>query len=163
MAIFGFGKKEEAKTTEGGSPDTSAEVFKEKVVESKKETVVKSEVVKTNTTPTPPKKKGVGVQTTNVGKTSATDLTGVIIRPRITEKASILVEEGNVYTFDVLPGSTKSEVAKAVENHYKVRPMKVNITDIKAKRVFRRGKRGTKAGGRKAMVYLKKGDKIEFV
>jgi large subunit ribosomal protein L23 len=96
-------------------------------------------------------------------KTSATNLASVLIRPRITEKATILSEKDNVYTFDVDPRTTKQEVAKAILNHYKVKPIKVNISDIKRKRVIRRGKKGIKAGGKKAMVYLKKGDKIEFV
>jgi large subunit ribosomal protein L23 len=96
-------------------------------------------------------------------KTSATNLASVLIRPRITEKATILSENGNIYTFDVDPRTTKQEVAKAILSHYKVKPIKVNISDIKRKRVIRRGKKGIKAGGKKAMVYLKKGDKIEFV
>ena len=117
---------------------------------------VKSEVKKTERVET---KK----ETSPKAKDSATDLTGIIIKPRITEKASNLVEDNNVYTFDILAGSTTQEVSKAIESHYKVKPLKVNITDVKSKRVLRRGKKGMKSGGKKAMVYLRKGDKIEFV
>jgi ribosomal protein L23 len=50
-----------------------------------------------------------------------------------------------------------------VKELYKVTPVKVNIINLPAKIVFTRGKSGRKAGVKKAVVYLKKGDKIEFV
>ena len=87
----------------------------------------------------------------------------VIKNPRITEKASFMSETSNVYTFDITKGATKKWVANAVKNLYKVVPVKVNVVTIRAKKVFVRGKMGAKAGGKKAYVYLKKGDKIEIV
>jgi large subunit ribosomal protein L23 len=86
----------------------------------------------------------------------------VLKNPRITEKASFKAESG-VYTFNVYPQATKFEISHAIFELYKVRPTKVNITAIKAKKVFSRNKRGSKGGGKKAYVYLAKGDKIEFV
>ncbi len=82
--------------------------------------------------------------------------------PRITEKATMHAE-GNVYVFNVSPRATKPELMKAISSLYKVTPKKINMITIPAKKVFVRGKKGTKAGGKKALIYLKKGDKIELV
>lgn len=69
----------------------------------------------------------------------------------------------NAYVFDVSSGANKTEVQKAVFEIYKVKPIKVNIMAVPKKTVFSRGVSGSKAGGKKAVVYLKEGDKIEFV
>ena len=89
-------------------------------------------------------------------------MTHIIKNPRVTEKASNFVE-ANVYTFDVAPMANKIEVKKAILELYKVTPIKINITKIPRKKVFSRGRTGAKSGGKKALVYLKKGDKIEFI
>ncbi len=86
-----------------------------------------------------------------------------ILRPRITEKASFLSERDNVYTFEVAPQATKNTIAAAVQELYKVAPVKVSIINLPAKRYNARGRIAKTAVVRKAMVYLKKGDKIEFV
>ncbi len=86
----------------------------------------------------------------------------ILIRPRITEKATEKSEEG-IYTFDVSPRATKSSISFAVEQLYKVKPIKVAVVIIRGKKVLARGKRGKTSGGKKAYVYLKKGEKIEFV
>ena len=80
---------------------------------------------------------------------------------RITEKAAIGAERG-VYTFNVKDEATKNEIKKAIKLIYGVTPERVSTTKITSKTVFRRGKFGTKKGGKKAVVYLKKGDKIAF-
>lgn len=85
----------------------------------------------------------------------------VIKGPRVTEKAALASSNG-VYTFNVAKNATKNEVKKAIQALYKVTPVKVGITLVKEKKVFVRGNRGVKQGGKKAVVYLKKGDKIEF-
>lgn len=93
------------------------------------------------------------------------DLTWVLRNPRITEKAA-LQAEGGVYVFEVSSDANKSDIAKAVSEVYKVNPIAVNIATIPAKKVVRRKAKGTKtgykAGRKKAYVYLKKGDTIEF-
>lgn len=90
------------------------------------------------------------------------DSGSVIKNPRITEKAAY-ASDNNVYTFDVATRTTKIEVAKAVKDIYNVEPVKVNIVAIPKKKVYRRDGVGVKRGGKKAYVFLKKGDKIEFV
>lgn len=71
--------------------------------------------------------------------------------------------EQNVYTFDITKSATKAEIKKAVFTLYKVRPVKVNVLAVPRKKVMLRGRAGAKGGGRKAFVYLKEGDKIEFI
>ena len=88
--------------------------------------------------------------------------TQIIKNPRITEKASFKAEQ-NVYTFDITASANKTEIKKAIFALYKVKPVKVNVLTVKAKKIFVKGKQGIKSGGKKALVYLKKEDKIEFV
>jgi large subunit ribosomal protein L23 len=83
----------------------------------------------------------------------------LIKSPRITEKAAIGAEKG-IYTFNVIDSATKNEIKKAIKLIYGVSPLRVSTTKITPKTVIRRGKVGTKKGGKKAVVYLKKGDKI---
>jgi len=87
----------------------------------------------------------------------------IIKKPRITEKSGLQAENTNVYTFEVTTKANKKNIAKAVKELYKVTPIKVNIINLPAKVVVARGKVGRKAGIKKALVTLKKGDKIEFV
>lgn len=94
----------------------------------------------------------------------ATDLkakyANTLIRPRVTEKASFQMES-NVFTFEVDSKVNKKDVSEAVRAYYKVTPLKIRILKNPNKNVFIRGKKGVKAGVKKAYVYLKKGDKIE--
>jgi len=85
-----------------------------------------------------------------------------IVRPHITEKAAILAEKGT-YVFEVAKSTNKIEIAKAIKALYNVTPVRVNIINLPNTRVFVRGKNGVKSGLRKALVTLKKGDKIEIV
>ncbi len=87
----------------------------------------------------------------------------VLLKPYITEKAAISAEKDNAYVFEVTPSATRASVAASVKNAYNVVPVKVNLVAIPRKRVFVRGKHGTKGGGKKAYVYLKKGDKIDII
>ncbi|OGG80310.1 50S ribosomal protein L23 [Candidatus Kaiserbacteria bacterium RIFCSPLOWO2_01_FULL_54_13] len=92
---------------------------------------------------------------------TGTDLSHVLRSPRITEKATMHQETG-VYTFDVAERATKSEVRDAVRSLYGVVPRKVRIVPIpsKQKRNARTGMRGFARGGKKAYVYLKRGESI---
>jgi large subunit ribosomal protein L23 len=94
--------------------------------------------------------------------TSLHNTAGVIRRPRITEKASMQAE-ANVYAFEVATDANKKTIAHAVKELYNVTPIKVAVVTLPKKEVFIRGKWGTKGGGKKAYVYLKKGETIEFV
>jgi len=87
----------------------------------------------------------------------------VLLAPRITEKAAIGADKSNVYVFEVMPSATKKSISASVFEVYGKKPIKVRVLTIPSKRVFVRGKRGVKSGGKKAYVYLKKGDKIELI
>lgn len=87
----------------------------------------------------------------------------VLLKPRITEKAALGADKSGVYVFNVAKSATRKSVAASVRDSYKVIPVKVHIAAVPSKRVFVRGKWGVKGGGKKAYVYLKKGDKIEIV
>lgn len=87
----------------------------------------------------------------------------ILKNPRITEKATLLAE-GACYTFDIAKGVSKKEVEQAIHALYKVTPRMVRTAVVPSKKVNPRrgrGKMGRTNGGRKAYVYLKKGDKIE--
>jgi large subunit ribosomal protein L23 len=89
------------------------------------------------------------------------DLAHVLRNPRITEKATAHQEIG-VYTFDVHVSATKSQIAHAVRALYGITPRKVRVVSVpvKKKRNVRTGASGFASGGRKAYVYLKKGETI---
>lgn len=81
--------------------------------------------------------------------------------PYITEKATFLGEK-NAYVFKVEPEFNKIMVRQAVKKQYNVEPTKVRIINIPGKMVFIRRRQAQKAGYKKAIVFLKKGDKIAF-
>lgn len=87
----------------------------------------------------------------------------ILKNPRVTEKGAMLSEKFNVYSFDVDVNATKKSIAFAVKDAYKVSPIKVTVLKVQPKKIFSRGKYGMRNLGKKAYVYLKKGDKIEFV
>jgi ribosomal protein L23 len=81
----------------------------------------------------------------------------------IGEKASESASK-NCYVFDIHLDATKRDVVSAIRSAYKVTPVRVNVTYIRAKNVVtRRGQRGVKQGGKKAYVYLKKDDTITLM
>lgn len=103
------------------------------------------------------------VKVSKAGKGLAIDQ--VLLNPHVTEKASDLSEKG-VYAFNVNLRANKDQVTRAVKMFFKVTPVKVAMIVNKPK--YSRNPRTNrvqvkKAGQKKALVYLKKGDKIEFV
>jgi len=84
----------------------------------------------------------------------------VLVQPRISEKAGHLTSL-NKYVFKVKPQANKIEVKKAIETFYKVKVLQVNMIRNQGKnRNFGRTS-GKTSGFKKAIVTLKKGDKIE--
>jgi len=63
----------------------------------------------------------------------------------------------------VTDNANKTEIKKAIFSLYKVHPIKVNILKVQPKQIMSKGKLGTKSGGKKALVYLKKEDKLELI
>lgn len=95
-------------------------------------------------------------------KTTTSDVSWVLLSSRITERAAIQSED-KVYVFNVHKDANKIQVKEAIAKKFDVIPLKVNITKIASKPVFRKGVRGRKPEGKKAYVYLSKKDNIQFV
>ena len=102
-----------------------------------------------------------------IGNQLAFDPSLVIRRPLVTEKSTFasspIDAKPAVYTFVVDSKAGKTSVSKAIKALYAVTPRQVNIINVPGKKVFNRGRVGRSAGFKKAMVYLKSGDKIELV
>ena len=92
------------------------------------------------------------------------ELTDVIRRPLITEKTSILREDGRTLVFHVAPGANKIEIKHAVEQLLgaKVASVRTSIAHGKIKRQGRYA--GRRSDWKKAYVRLRPGQKIpEFL
>ncbi len=103
--------------------------------------------------------------TTRAAKFGGLELNQVLLRPHITEKATDLSEQ-NVYAFEISLRANKMQVRQAIEKFYKVQPLKIAVIVGIAKYMKnpRTGRMQTKKTAiKKALVYLKKGDKIDFV
>ena len=87
----------------------------------------------------------------------------VIIAPVVTEKCNALMQE-NKYTFKVNPKAGRIEIARAVEELFKVKVAKVNVMNYqgKAKRAGRTMKMGRRPDWKRAVVTLAEGS-IEII
>ena len=164
MALFGIGKKEKKREVKVIAKAVKAEgkARTEKKSPSEKRSTPSTKVDKTKSEF--PKEKKVKQGTVKEALSVDTNLSGILLRPRITEKATFSAEKG-VYVFEVSGRSTKKTITEAIKRFYKVTPAKVNIVKIPAKvRISKwRKARGVKPGGKKAYVHLKEGDRIEIV
>jgi len=85
----------------------------------------------------------------------------IIVRPLITEKNTILMEE-NKYTFEVLRDASKPEIKRAVESIFNVSVARVHTVNVRGK-LRRRGREvGYTRDWKKAIVTLAPGDRIEL-
>jgi large subunit ribosomal protein L23 len=90
--------------------------------------------------------------------------TDVIRRPLITEKTTLLREDGRTLVFEVAPGATKIDIKRAVEKLLgaKVAGVRTALAHGKMKRQGRFV--GQRADWKKAYVKLRVGEKIpEFL
>lgn len=85
----------------------------------------------------------------------------ILIRPLINEKSTKLIA-GGFYTFEVSKHATKQLVAKVVAEKFKVDVLDVKVINISGKNKMQKARRRsyTTADIKKAMVKLKKGQKI---
>lgn len=86
--------------------------------------------------------------------------TQIIGKPLVTEKAYKQVEELNTYSFMVHETATKVDIHKALFFLYSVEPMSVRVMRVPYK--GRTQRKMVRREGKKAIVTLKKGDKIEL-
>ena len=96
---------------------------------------------------------------TTVSKAAAYD---TILRPIITEKATIANENGQV-TFAVAINATKPQIKAAVELLFNVKVKAVNTIFQKGKTKTFRGRRGRRSDMKKAMVTLAEGQNIDLM
>ncbi|NET56324.1 MAG: 50S ribosomal protein L23 [Symploca sp. SIO2E6] len=87
------------------------------------------------------------------------DLADLVLRPIVTEKATILLEQ-NKYVFEVIPKATKPEIKAAIESLFEVKVVGVNTLRLPRKK--RRVGRfiGYKPQYKRAVVTLAAGDSI---
>lgn len=86
----------------------------------------------------------------------------VLKGPVITEKATRESEERGKYCFDVDRHANKHEIRRAVESAFKVKVRSVNVLSARGKLKRVRWQVGKTPDWKKAIVTLKKGDKIEY-
>ena len=86
----------------------------------------------------------------------------ILLRPIITEKATDQEVRG-CYIFEVNSKANKTSIKKVIEQIYGVKPLRVNIIRVRGKRVRYGRSTGKTKAWKKALVFLKKGDKIEFI
>lgn len=91
----------------------------------------------------------------------------ILLNNLVTEKATAASSNFNQYSFKVSPNANRISIAQAVEKAFpEVEVVKVNIINVKPKAKrdrTRRGRMGTKAGYKKALVTLKAGQSIDLV
>ena len=97
--------------------------------------------------------------TTVVTKTAAYD---TILRPIITEKATMANERGQV-TFAVAITATKPQIKAAVEMLFNVKVTAVNTIVQKGKAKTFKGRPGRRSDMKKAMVTLAAGQNIDLM
>tara|TARA_Y100000996_G_scaffold113378_1_gene84043 strand:- start:439 stop:762 length:324 start_codon:yes stop_codon:yes gene_type:complete len=98
------------------------------------------------------------------------DYNKILIRPIFTEKMSRLEEESK-YSFQVMLGSNKLEIKKAVETMFNVSVKKVSTSNRSGKKknmTVKSGGRtirtnGKRSNWKKAIVTLKEGDVIDLL
>ena len=85
----------------------------------------------------------------------------VLLKPILSEKAYKQMGQG-LYTFLVDPKAKKAQISKAVAQQFSVTVEKVNVSKIqpKTKRIAQSRRTVLSGGGKKATVWVKKGQTI---
>jgi large subunit ribosomal protein L23 len=90
----------------------------------------------------------------------------IIRQPIVTEKMNAASEKLGCYGFVVDPRANKIQIKQAVEKAYTVTVESVKTMNYYGKKKSRQTKNAVQTGNRpmrkKALVYLKEGDKIDF-
>lgn len=86
----------------------------------------------------------------------------VLDKPYISEKATELEKE-NRYIFKVMDSSNKIQIKKAIEEIYGVNVLSVNTIKIPRKKKRLGKHKGWRKGFKKAVVQIKKGERIDAV
>lgn len=89
-------------------------------------------------------------------------LMNVIIRPYMSEKASIGTEKRREYVFEVIKSASKPDVKEAVELLFKAKVQSVRIVNVKTKPKRFGQIQGKSKAWKKAYVKLQDGQSIDF-
>lgn len=85
----------------------------------------------------------------------------VIVKPIITEKATLAGELSNAVTFEVAKTATKPQIREAVETLFNVKVKAVNTVVTKGKVKRFKGRPGVRSDVKKAYVMLEAGNSID--
>lgn len=131
---------------------------------SKKEQELKGEVVEETAVAAEgaekSDKKAKAAPKKKAAKIIPSDLSGVIVRPLVTEKAAI-VAHGGQYSFVVTNNANRVAVRSAIKAMYGIIPTSVNIQRVRGKAVRFGRSMGTRSSWKKAIVTLPKGKTID--
>jgi large subunit ribosomal protein L23 len=92
----------------------------------------------------------------------ATDYYRILEKPLVTEKSTMMQEQGNRVMFQVKRSANKMQIKEAVQSIFNVTVLHVNTINVKPKS-RRMGRHvGLTKAWKKAIVLLKEGDRIDF-
>lgn len=87
----------------------------------------------------------------------------VLMGPHVSEKATVVAEEGNHFVFRVAGDASKPEIKKAVEQLFDVKVKSVRTLNVKGKAKFFGRVAGKRSDWKKAYVALEAGHDIDFL
>ena len=87
----------------------------------------------------------------------------IIKKPLFTEKGSSLKESQNKILVEVSRDANKVDIKKSVEEIFKVKVEKVSTINIKGKWKRQGRSIGKRPDRKKAVITLKKGEKLDFI
>ncbi|MDR3049056.1 MAG: 50S ribosomal protein L23 [Elusimicrobiota bacterium] len=91
------------------------------------------------------------------------DIRNIIKKPIVTEKASLLKENSNKYTFAVDGDANKFQIKQAIESLFNVTVESVHTANYKGKLKKVGAHTGYRSDWKKAIVQLQKGQEIRMV
>jgi len=106
-------------------------------------------------------KKDSQLITENKARANWQDIAGILVAPHVTEKATG-EESQSKYIFKVLSSANKILIRNTIEKLYNKEVISVSIVNAKRKLKKKSGKIGYRPGYKKAIVTLKKGEKIDL-
>lgn len=86
----------------------------------------------------------------------------VILTPVVSEKSYDLIEQQNTYTFDVVRGANRTEIAKAIAEIFDVTVLRVNTLNKRGKQKRTGWVVGRRQDTKRALVKLAPGDTIDI-
>ncbi|MDY6967148.1 MAG: 50S ribosomal protein L23 [Spirochaetota bacterium] len=89
------------------------------------------------------------------------DNNDIIISPVVSEKTTDMAEDGK-YVFRVANKSNKHMIDKAIREIFNVNPIKINVMKVRGRKKRVRYHYGYTPSWKKAIVTLKKGERIEL-